>query len=241
MSLPRQNSQLVDADGRPTREFYTWMRGLMAQTETAEASVPTVSELSDVAISSLTDGDALVYDNSIGRWVNGAVAGGGGYDEGTSFPGSPSSGDKFYRTDLNWLCFYDGTRWLTVHEYLADFANQQTLQPITTQSYFASVTLRRDYGVYLTRFHGSYYIGPTNNGSNYRTLNLVWGNSASSETTLYTTDSSAAAASTNIEWSIAINSVISSSAFYLAISNTRTGLPSGLYGNFAIAYRLVVT
>ena len=169
------------------------------------------------------------------------VVGGSGYSEGTSFPGSPASGDKFYRTDLNWLCFYDGTRWLTVHEYLADFANQQTLQPITTQSYFASVALRRDYGVYLTRFHGSYYIGPTNNGSNYRTLNLVWGNSASSETTLYTTDSSAAAASTNIEWSIAINSVITSSAFYLAINNTRTGLPSGLYGNFAIAYRLIVT
>ena len=76
MSLPRQNSQLVDDDGRPTREFYTWMRGLMAQTETAEASVPTVSELSDVAISSLTDGDALVYDNSIGRWVNSAPSGG---------------------------------------------------------------------------------------------------------------------------------------------------------------------
>ncbi len=38
---------------------------------------------------------------------------GGGYDEGTGFPGSPSANDKFYRTDRNILYFYDGTRWLS--------------------------------------------------------------------------------------------------------------------------------
>lgn len=217
--IPHNRAEVLDGSNRFTRDWYDYFRRIKP------VSAPTNVQ------------QTVINNSQFLPSVTSAV----GYDEGTSFPSTPASGDKFYRTDLNWLCFYDGTRWLTVHEYLADFANQQALQPITTQSYFASVTLRRDYGVYLTRFHGSYYIGPTNNGSNYRTLNLVWGNSTSSETTLYTTDSSAAAASTNIDWSIAINSVISSSAFYLAINNTRTGLPSGLYGNFAIAYRLVVT
>jgi hypothetical protein len=32
---------------------------------------------------------------------------------GTSFPGSPSTGDRYWRTDLEMEFFYDGTRWLS--------------------------------------------------------------------------------------------------------------------------------
>ena len=35
-----------------------------------------------------------------------------GADAGTSFPGGPSSGDRFYRTDHAEGFRYDGTRWL---------------------------------------------------------------------------------------------------------------------------------
>jgi hypothetical protein len=69
MSLPRQNSQLVDDDGRPTREFYTWMRGLMVDTATGEVSY-NLNALTDVSISAPTTGDTLVYDNDVGRWMN---------------------------------------------------------------------------------------------------------------------------------------------------------------------------
>lgn len=36
-----------------------------------------------------------------------------GIPSGTSFPGSPADNDLFYRTDLDTLFFYNGTRWLT--------------------------------------------------------------------------------------------------------------------------------
>lgn len=36
---------------------------------------------------------------------------------GTSFPGSPASGDQFLRTDRNIEYFYDGTRWLSTTLY----------------------------------------------------------------------------------------------------------------------------
>ena len=69
MTLPRQNSQLVDDDGRPTREFYTWMRGLMVDTDTGDVSY-NLNALTDVAISLPTTGDTLVYSNETGRWTN---------------------------------------------------------------------------------------------------------------------------------------------------------------------------
>ena len=82
MSLPRQNSQLVDDDGRPTREFYTWMRGLSAPEIAAAASDPALSGLSDVVIDALADGHILEWDNTIGRWINAAPTGGSGVSDG---------------------------------------------------------------------------------------------------------------------------------------------------------------
>lgn len=39
------------------------------------------------------------------------------FGAGTGFPGSPTADDLFYRTDLNLLFFYDGTRWVTTMLY----------------------------------------------------------------------------------------------------------------------------
>lgn len=38
---------------------------------------------------------------------------------GATFPTSPRLYDLFFRTDRGILYYYDGTRWLTVHEYVA--------------------------------------------------------------------------------------------------------------------------
>src|SRR5688572_13447523 len=62
--------------------------------------------------------DATKYLDGTGAYTVPAGSGGSGYDEGTSFPGSPSTDDKYYRTDLNLLCVYDGTRWLTTQQYI---------------------------------------------------------------------------------------------------------------------------
>ena len=82
MTLPRQNSQLVDDDGRPTREFYTWMRSLSPAQISEVASDPALSGLSDVVISALADGHVLEWDNTIGRWINAAPSGGAGVSDG---------------------------------------------------------------------------------------------------------------------------------------------------------------
>lgn len=40
------------------------------------------------------------------------VPGGGKFSAGASFPGSPASGDRCWRTDLGMEFYFDGTRWL---------------------------------------------------------------------------------------------------------------------------------
>lgn len=72
MSLPRQNSQLVDDDGRPTREFYTWMREITGVDPATGESTFDLNALTNVLISAPATGDTLVYSNETGRWTNSA-------------------------------------------------------------------------------------------------------------------------------------------------------------------------
>lgn len=94
------------------------------------------------------------------------------YRRGTAFPASPAAGDRFFRTDLGWQCYYDGTRWLTVHEdmipvqALATFAGPGTVGGTIT-------ALRTDYAPYFTRVEMTTAVATTNNGTNYWTVELI--------------------------------------------------------------------
>lgn len=59
---------------------------------------------------------------------------------GTSFPSSPATGTRFYRTDRNIEYFYDGTRWLSTQIYGLNSATPNTMAPTV------SVTTSNDMG-----------------------------------------------------------------------------------------------
>lgn len=48
---------------------------------------------------------------------------------GTSFPGSPATNQRFFRTDLGMEFFYDGTRWVSSTLHIAPFPQHDTNQP----------------------------------------------------------------------------------------------------------------
>lgn len=86
---------------------------------------------------------------------------------GVAFPGGPAVGDLFYRTDLGFLCAWNGTYWLTVNEFSISIP-QITL---TVDGATAFVPFRLDYPPYFTRMvtHTS---PQTNDGTRY--WNVYW-------------------------------------------------------------------
>lgn len=83
-------------------------------------------------------GAGVTATNSGGA-VTVTIPSSGGIASGTSFPGSPATNDRFYRTDRRIEYFYDGTRWLTTQlfyqsavlanaiQYTATAFNQQRI------------------------------------------------------------------------------------------------------------------
>jgi len=80
-----------------------------------------------------TGASSSTYLRGDGTW---ATPAGGGGASGTSFPGSPTTGDKFYRTDRNIEYFYDGTRWLSTQIFTLEIGVSDVVQPRSVTSSF---------------------------------------------------------------------------------------------------------
>lgn len=163
-----------------------------------------------------------------------------GFGVGTSFPTSPSTDDRFFRTDLGWLCYYDGTRWLTVHEYEADLTPYgRSAQPYAgAATTLLLVPARTDRSYYITRAKAYLDVNATNNGANYWSLRLktnggtaIWD---------FNTSADAAGAALNKESSV-INTVYAGVANFAMDVSGKTGAPGSLVINASFWYRLVVT
>lgn len=171
--------------------------------------------------------------------------GGGGYPQGVSFPGSPVSGDKFYRTDLNWLCFYDGTRWLTCHEYTISF-NYTGAHPSGNGSALLAFRagMPSDYAAYFTNAYISVEAGSSNhNGSNYTTLSLyTLGATNTTSVTLATQLTSAGITAGNTaKYDISVNTACPLADTRLILTATHTGTVTNAYVYPIVNYRLIVT
>jgi hypothetical protein len=105
MTLPRQNSRLIDDDGRPTREFYDWMRRL--ETAVEPVVTLTISDIEDISINSPKDGQPMVWNNTVGRLLNSDTV----TFAPTTAPTSPSAGMVYYDSGTNKLRCWNGTIW----------------------------------------------------------------------------------------------------------------------------------
>jgi len=172
-----------------------------------------------------------------------AGGGGGGIDYGNAFPGSPTIGDPFFRTDLGWLCWYTASGWLTDFEIaLPALPNAGFAGSSSADGVYWYHAVRSDYPLYLTNFTCDTYIGGTNNGSNYYTIQLGRMTSGLSETNIVNFNTSADTASTVTNHDQTINSLLDASALVLVTHNiTKTGSPGGCLVWPCVYARLVVT
>ncbi len=158
--------------------------------------------------------------------------GGSGYDEGTSFPGSPSTDDKYYRTDRNLLYFYDGTRWLTVQQYTIACPAVGTPAPRSASGAsvcFGVPALAPTYDFWAETFYWSSQLaGTTGDGSKYWQV-LITTYTGVTQATLATGDTIADGASANIfSHATAIGALIGASADLFAVDIVKVTTPPNI-------------
>jgi hypothetical protein len=164
-----------------------------------------------------------------------------GAASGTAFPTSPTTNLVFYRTDLGWLCYYDGTRWLTTFEYamvLSAFVSYGTTSPQTTNLQ----DVRFDYAPYITRVTFHSRVSTTNDGSNFWsfTIQSINGAVTLSDTIASTTTAAqAVGAITRVDGAASTPNPTNRDWFRVQL--TKTGAPGAVELAAQMNYRLVVT
>lgn len=205
----------------------------------------------------------VFWDDSVGEYAHLAIganltisgtpptldasgSGGGGVSSGTSNPGSPTTNDLFYRTDLDYLIVYDGAQWLTVQEFvLSPMPNIGFAGGTTANSVFwyMSIPDPTVYQLYLTRWECTTFVSTTNDGTRYWTVDLKSHTAANVTTSRDTFTTQSETPSNFINHSRALNLALPTTAKILSISNpVRTGATPGsilIFGR--VYYRLIIT
>lgn len=98
---------------------------------------------------------------------------------GTGNPGSPSTNQRFTRTNINskqFDIFYDGTRWLSCQQYLLSFTYNPQLAALPLSATTAIVGRQTNpedtYAVFLEKFVVRYSVATTLDNTNKWTLDL---------------------------------------------------------------------
>lgn len=159
-----------------------------------------------------------------------------GGQAGTAFPGSPTAGDRFWRTDLGFDCYYDGARWLSSHEYTAEFQPWEASPPYGATVNALISPAHSDYpSIYITRAWWLAYVFVVNNVSNYWVVNMQrdGGN-------VWSVSSASYAANSVIAVSTALNMVNNPSSFFMW-NLAKFGSPGNMQFSGTFRYRLVLT
>jgi hypothetical protein len=163
---------------------------------------------------------------------------GSGVSSGTAFPSSPQTGYRFFRSDLGYECFYDGSQWLTCQVFEARMmALTATVTGENNAAGTQIVPHLTDYGLYLLRWEVIAFVLTTNSGANYWTMRLR----GAGATTLASTDSSAQAP--GVAWRATITSFSNHAAYdyYNVRTEITAGAPGSLTWRWAARYRLIIT
>lgn len=166
---------------------------------------------------------------------------------GTAFPtighdgAAVQAGARFFRTDLGWASYYDGTRWLTAHEYMIPV---QALTTFTGPGTLAGTitALRTDYAPYFTRVEMTTVVAATNNGSNYWTCELIGVDLPFTSVSVISNPSTIAdTVGVRVNHAAAAGAPTPSNRQFIRGRFTTTGSPGQLEITISAFYRLIVT
>lgn len=193
----------------------------------------------DLAVGSGADTAARLAKGAAGAVLgmsNGAVA----WNAGTSFPGSPATNDRYYRTDIlgGTELKYDGTRWRSVQTFVAAGVQELSLVPGTASSSFRvrMGLWQPTYSVYLLELRGTTIVLTTNSGSHFYTLAVKKGSDNSTIGSFTTASDTVAAVTQHV---LSINAATSENYVYWDAS--ASGTPGNLYPILFMTYQIIAT
>lgn len=156
----------------------------------------------------------------------------------TDVPGGVQAGDRFFRTDLGWACYHDGTRWLSPEA-------QASLGFASASANGAMLYLaqRTDYAPYVTRVALNTNTAATNNGTNFwtvqiRGVNATYGGASIIHSRTTAADTAGAWVATS---GIPATTLTPADYYFFDVVVTKTLAPGAITLTAALWYRLIVT
>lgn len=159
---------------------------------------------------------------------------------GTSFPGSPATGKRCYRTDRNIWYFYDGTRWLSEQLFHLSTGDKITsTQGSTTAGSISRFTIPFAYDIYLVSVDYGLFVATTNTGAAYWTIVTQSIDTAAATTNYASTNTSALSPNVRYNVSVAVNAVFDTDSWTVQTISSKTGSPGAFTCYATLVYRLV--
>lgn len=160
-----------------------------------------------------------------------------GVAEGTTFPASPLTNQKFYRTDRNIQYYYDGTRWLSTQLFTVAIPSIPIATGITVStSYGFNVPLLPTYDVWLVSWETLMFRNATGewDAELYRT------SAANAQTLIDTQDGSADATNTYYNRTRSLGQLIqTANVKEMRVSFQERSGTAAFIGSASVNYRLV--
>lgn len=164
------------------------------------------------------------------------------FTSGSSFPGSPSSGDRHYRTDLHGVYYYDGTRWLS--ETIYEFNTHVTTTGITSSTLDLTFPMfGNTNALWLEDFRWLYRVNTTHSGTQYWAAELhKFDATGPTDTIVSTLTSDKSTINTYINPAAnSIGAEVTAGFEMMYINLLKTSTPGALLYSVTVRYRLVQT
>lgn len=173
--------------------------------------------------------------------LNGALA----WNAGTSFPGSPATNDRYFRTDLGMEFYYDGTRWLSTQlgQLIVSPHDGTSDTPISSTSggWRGVVPVWAGSDIWLVSTQTWFFVnGGTALSGSHKWVGVLTKEPAN--TTLDTISIDSGASSTyRRSTKVDIGAALGSTNFTFALTWTKTGTPGTLFTSTVVSFRYIAT
>lgn len=166
---------------------------------------------------------------------------------GSSFPGSPSSGQFFHHTTRRLDYYYDGTRWLGDQRILSFDGHDGSIGALTATSGnlgWRPLDLNGNSDIWLERLAAGFLVvGGTALGASHKwVLTIQKGvDGTATFTTVGTLNIDSGASDVNRQLGVAINALVNGGTVHAVIrfQATKTGTPGSLFVGGTLLYRMV--